>query len=50
MDRNDSNHIIKSGVRHAVQVAQGSPVRVFVPLGGPVECALLARLLEPVAV
>ena len=32
-----------------VQVAQGSPVRVFVPLGGPVEGALLARLLEPVA-
>ncbi len=24
MDRNDSNHIIKSGVRHAVQVAQGT--------------------------
>jgi putative protease len=32
-----------------VQVAQGSPVRVFVPLGDPVEGALLARLLEPVA-
>jgi putative protease len=29
-----------------VQVAQGSPVRVWVPLGqGPVEGALLARLL-----
>ncbi len=32
-----------------VQVAQGNPVRVFVPLGGPVEGALLARLLEPAA-
>jgi len=28
-----------------VQVAQGSPVRVFVPLGAPVQGALLARLL-----
>jgi putative protease len=28
-----------------VQVAQGSPVRVWVPLGGPSEGALLARLL-----
>lgn len=28
-----------------VQVAQGNPVRVFVPLGAPVQGALLARLL-----
>ncbi len=28
-----------------IQVAQGNPIRVFLPLGGPVEGALLARLL-----
>ena len=30
-----------------VQVAQGSPVRVRIPLAGPVEGALIARLLQP---
>ena len=30
-----------------VQVAQGSPVRVRIPLEGPVEGALIARLLQP---
>ena len=30
-----------------VQVAQGSPVRVRIPLTGPVDGALIARLLQP---
>ncbi|MCB4366444.1 tRNA 5-hydroxyuridine modification protein YegQ [Hydrogenophaga taeniospiralis] len=30
---------------HAIEVAQGSPIRVWVPLGAPAEGALLARLL-----
>ena len=30
-----------------VQVAQGSPVRVRIPLEGPVEGALISRLLQP---
>jgi U32 family peptidase len=30
---------------HAIEVAQGSPIRVWVPLNGPSEGALIARLL-----
>jgi U32 family peptidase len=29
----------------AIQVAQGSPIRVWVPLAAPCEGALIARLL-----
>jgi len=32
-----------------LEVALGSPLKVFVPLGGPVQGALLAKLLEPAA-
>ena len=31
-----------------VQVAQGNPIRVRVPINGPVEGALISRLLQPV--
>jgi putative protease len=44
------NRVIELGQMHnqdgqAIEVAQGSPIRVWVPLNGPSEGALIARLL-----
>ena len=43
------NRVVELGAMHnqdgnPITVAQGSPIRVWVPLGAPVEGALIARL------
>ena len=50
----DGNRIVpvthmKNGDGDAIQVASGSPMRVWIPLEAPADGALLARLIDPVS-
>ena len=50
----DGNRIVpvthmKNGDGDAIQVASGSPMRVWIPLEAPANGALLARLIDPVS-
>ena len=50
----DGNRIVpvthmKNGDGDAIQVASGSPMRVWIPLEAPADGALLARLIDPIS-